>query len=272
MILMAFPLLFIACSGGPVRLHILEAGSLVIPFGEVEKEFERLHPDIDVLLEGHGSIQVIRHITEIHDEVDLAAVADHSLIPMLMYPAQLPDGQGAYADWTVSFAINHLGIAYTPESRYADEINSDNWIEILFRDDVTVGFSDPRFDACGYRALMLIKLAEDYYANPDIFEELVVNNFQSRIKVAEEDGVSVIRIPELLEPTQQRIILRGFSVQLLALLESHDVDYAFEYDSVAKQHGLEFLELPPQIDLSSSEHAGEYQKVRVSLTIADLPR
>ena len=137
--LILLPMLFIACSKEPVKLYILEAGSLVIPFGEVEKEFERIHPDIDVLLEGHGSIQVIRHITEIHDEADLAAVADHSLIPMLMYPIQLPDDSDTYANWTISFATNHLGLAYTPESRYADEINADNWVEIVFRDDVTVG-------------------------------------------------------------------------------------------------------------------------------------
>ncbi len=266
-ILMMLPTLFAnsSCSEAQVKLHILEAGSLIIPFEEVEKEFEELHPNIDVLMEGHGSIQVIRHITEIHDEVDLAAVADCSLIPMLMYPVQLPDNQGTYANWTISFATNHLGLAYTPQSQYADEINANNWFDILSRDNVTVGFSDPRFDACGYRAFMLIKLAEDHYRNPSIFEELVANNFQSKIKVIEEDSTSVIRIPELLESTKKRIILRGFSVQLLALLESHDLDYAFQYKSVAQQHGLEFLELPHQIDLSSNEFSTDYQKVKVEL-------
>jgi molybdate/tungstate transport system substrate-binding protein len=262
---MAMVFLQHGCTREPVQLHILEAGSLVIPFAEVEKEFEKRHPDIDVLLEGHGSIQVIRHITEIHDEVDIAAVADYSLIPMLLYPAQLPGNQGPYADWTINFATNRLGLAYTPQSAYSDEINSENWYEILSRDDVTFGFSDPRFDACGYRSLMLIKLAEDYYDDQDIFKRLVAYNFQPRIKASEENGVYAIQIPESFEPTAERVTLRGFSVQLLALLESRDLDYAFQYESVAKQHGLEFLGLPAQIDLSTEEYFGDYQKVRVKI-------
>jgi len=36
-----------------------------------------------------------------------------------------------------------------------------------------------------------------------------------------------------------------------ALLESGDIDYAFEYLSVARQHRLEFLSLPSEIDLGS---------------------
>ena len=253
------------CTSEPVRLFILEAGSLVIPFAELEEEFEKQHPDIDVLLEGHGSIQVIRHITEIHDEADIAAVADYSLLPMLMYPAQMPDDQGTYADWTINFSTNKLGLAYTPESIYSDEINAENWYEILSRDDVTFGFSDPRFDACGYRSLMTIKLAEDYYSDYGIFKRLITDNFRTGIKVEEENGIYVIKIPELLEVTEDRVKLRGFSVQLLALLESRDLDYGFQYESVAIQHGLEFLELPPQIDLSSSEYSDEYKKVTVVL-------
>ena len=248
-----------------VQLHILLAGSMVIPFGELEEAFEQIHPYIDVLNEGHGSIQVIRHITEIYDEADLAVVADYSLLPMLMYPAQIPDGRGTYANWTISFASNRLGIAYTPDSLYADEINSDNWYQILSRDDVFFGFSDPRFDACGYRTLMLIQLAEDYYSSQGLFHNLVTSNFQAKIRISEADGVTTIKVPELFESTNKRIKLRGFSVQLLALLESHDIDYAFQYESVARQHGLEFLPLPGQIDLSSVDYASEYSKVRVEL-------
>jgi len=253
------------CSREPVRLHILEAGSLVIPFEEVEKEFERQNPGIDLLLEGHGSIQVVRHITEIHDEADIAAVADYSLLPMLMYPVQLPDDQGPYADWTISFATNCLGLAYTPQSAYSDEIDAGNWHEILSREDVTFGISDPRFDACGYRSLMLLRLAEDHYDDTDILERLIVRSFRPAIKVREEEGVCTIQVPELLEPIERRVTLRGFSVQLLALLESRDLDYAFQYESVARQHGLEFLQLPPEVDLSSAEHAHEYQRVRVKI-------
>ena len=130
---------------------------------------------------------------------------------------------------------------------------------------MSFGFSDPRFDACGYRTLMLIRLAEDYYSSQGLFYNLVTSNFQSKIKISQADGVSTIKVPELFESTNQNIKLRGFSVQLLALLESRDIDYAFQYESVTKQHGLEFLPLPEQIDLSSVEYASEYSKVRIEL-------
>jgi molybdate/tungstate transport system substrate-binding protein len=257
-----------ACSSGPqekVELVVLEAGSLVVPFDEIEEEFEKRHPNVDVQMEGHGSIQVIRHITELQAEVDVAVVADDSLLPLLMYQAKLPESDEPYADWNIAFATNRLGIAYNPTSVYADEINAENWYEILSRPDVRFGMSDPRFDACGYRALMLVQLAQDYYGDDSIFRKLIARNFTTAIRSLEQDGAWTILVPELLEPAVDRFFLRGFSVQLLALLESGDLDYAFLYKSVAEQHGFKFLELPREIDLSDSAYADRYQRVTVKL-------
>ena len=253
------------CSQKKTQFHILEAGSLLVPFDAIELEYEALNPDIDILAEGHGSIQVTRHITEIHDLADIAVVADHSLIPLLMYPVDMPDGDGPYADWTISFATNRLGLAYNSQSAHADKINIDNWLEILSMPELRLGFSDPRFDACGYRALMLFMLAENYYEDDTIFENLIANNFWPRITVIKDGDVASIRVPEILEPSNDRYHLRGFSVQLLALLESGDIDYALLYESVARQHGLEFLELPQEIDLSSADCAELYGKVSVKM-------
>ncbi len=43
------------------------------------------------------------------------------------------------------------------------------------------------------------------------------------------------------------------------------IDYAFEYKSVAEQHGLRYLELPAEIDLRSPEQRVRYEAVRVRL-------
>ena len=45
------------------------------------------------------------------------------------------------------------------------------------------------------------------------------------------------------------ILLRGASIQLIALLESGDLDYGFEYESVIRQHGLKLLSLPDEVNL-----------------------
>ncbi|MDD5190842.1 MAG: tungstate ABC transporter substrate-binding protein WtpA, partial [Dehalococcoidales bacterium] len=245
-------------------LKVFEAGSLMVPFAEIETAFEAKYPDIDVQMEGHGSIQVIRHITEIHQDIDIAAVADASLIPLLMYQTNTPEGK-PYADWTISFATNRLGIAYTKESKFAGEITASNWYDILMRNGVKFGFADPRLDAIGYRALILTQLAEAYYGDSGIFERTISQNFSPPIRTRLVDGKTNINVSELIDPKSANLLMRGFSIQLLALLESREIDYAFEYESVAKQHNLEFLELPPQIDLSSAQYADKYAQVQVSL-------
>jgi len=180
------------------RLNVFVAGSLAIPFVEMERAYEAQHPGVDVQIEAHGSIQVIRHVTEIHDQIDVVIPADYALIPMLMYASTVPETGEPYARWYAKFATNRLALAYTSESRYADEITSENWYEIISRPDVKYGLSDPRFDASGYRSLMVVQLAETYYNDPTIFERVYLGQFKEPIKVQKESGRHIIHVPELL--------------------------------------------------------------------------
>jgi hypothetical protein len=56
----------------------------------MERAFEEKRPDVDVLMEGHGSIQCVRHVTELEELADVVAVADYALIPMMMYETSIP--------------------------------------------------------------------------------------------------------------------------------------------------------------------------------------
>ncbi len=260
--------LFLSCnpeSSQRVQLRVYNADSLILPFLEIEKQYEIKNPGIDVIIEGHGSIQVIRAATELGEEVDVAAVADSQLIRLLMYDAPMKEKNGNYADWCIDFATNAMGIAYTDQSRYASEISSDNWYEIMSRPDVTIGLSDPRIDSLGYRVLMLMRLAECYYNDQELTDRMIGNGFVVGLKRKIADGLTTIIVPELLKPSQDRIILRSYSLQVLALLESGDVDYSFEYESVARQHGFRFLSLPKAIDLSSQDFLDSYRQVRVAM-------
>lgn len=257
-----------ACSNAPAtkktKLVVFEAGSLMVPFTQVEKEFEAANTDIDVEIQAHGSIQVIRHVTELGEEVDVVAVADYSLIPLLMYQTPMANGE-PFADWYIKPATNQLVLAYTPQSKYAEELNINNWYEILSRPEVRVGLADPRMDAVGYRTLMVTKLAEKYYGDRTIMQETVARYFTVPIIAREEDGVSIITVPELLEPSSDRMYLRGASMQLIALLQSNDIDYTFEYKSVVAQQGIEYLELPPEINLGDETCVDDYRQVRVKI-------
>jgi molybdate/tungstate transport system substrate-binding protein len=247
-------------------LVVFCAGSLIIPFAQLEEAFERYRPDVDLRNECHGSIQVIRHVTELHELIDVVATADYALIPMLMYESSDPESGKPYASWYIRFATNQLSLAYSTTSRYAQEINAQNWPSILARPDIKFGLADPRFDAAGYRALMVLRLAEDYYGDPAIFENLIQGRFVIPITIFEWDDYTEITVPEILEPVPDSgIVVRGASVHLIALLESGDLDYAFEYQSVIRQHGLSWVDLPPEINLGDAEYQDRYGKVQVKL-------
>ncbi|PKO11893.1 MAG: tungstate ABC transporter substrate-binding protein WtpA [Chloroflexi bacterium HGW-Chloroflexi-10] len=248
------------------KLVVFAAGSLIVPFQELEQAFEAVYPEIDVQMEYHGSIQVIRHVTEIHEEIDVVASADAALIPQLMFQSIIPETDQPYADWSIRFAGNKLALAYQKKSHYADEITSDNWAEILARPDVRLGLSDPRFDALGYRALMAFALQEAAQQNYSLFTPMFTGQFNPPVTIFREESSTQISVPEILETASSaHILMRGASIQLVALLQSGDIDYAFEYESVIRQHGLKMLALANTVNLGISEMDSFYRQVEVEL-------
>jgi molybdate/tungstate transport system substrate-binding protein len=255
-----------SASAEKTPLSVFAAGSLIIPFGDIEKAFEAKYPNIDVLAEYHGSIQVMRHATELHEPIDVVATADASLIPMLMYATKVPETGQSYADWYIRFASNHLALAYSPESKYADEIDAQNWAEIISRPDVKIGIADPRFDASGYRALMAFALSEIANKNYGLFGPMFDGQFTFPVTIFRGDELTTITVPEVLETKPAaHVVLRGASMQLIALLETGDLDYAFEYKSVIQQHGLKIMSLPAELNLGEQDHAELYKQVQVNL-------
>lgn len=247
-------------------LSVFAAGSLIIPFAEVERAFEAKYPNIDVQAEYHGSIQVIRHATELHEPIDVVVTADASLIPLLMYESRVPETDEPYADWYIRFASNRLALAYREGSIYADEINVENWTKVIARPDVKIGIADPRFDASGYRALMAFALTEMVTEDYSLFATMFDEQFSFPVTIFRGDELTTITVPEILETkSSSHIILRGGSVQLIALLESGDLDYAFEYESVTQQHKLEMVKLPAEVNLGDSELENFYSQVQVDL-------
>lgn len=222
--------LLLSCAKPAGKLPIFHAGSLAIPFAEISDEFNKLYPDIKILAEGSGSATTIRKVTELGRECGVVASADYKIIPKLMF--------SDYTEWYIIFASNQIVLSYTEKSQYQSQINADNWYEILLKKGVTYGRSNPDQDPGGYRTLMVWQLAEKYYKVPGIYQKLYG---------AAGD------------------MMRSKSVDLIALLESGDLDYAFEYSSVAKQHNLKYVVLPKEINLSSEQFKDFYAQARVEI-------
>jgi molybdate/tungstate transport system substrate-binding protein len=212
------------------QLQIFNAGSLTAPFEQISEEFNKTHPNVEILAEAAGSATTIRKVTELGKECGVIGSADYLLIPELMFPD--------YTDWYIIFASNEMCICYTDQSQFADDINGNNWYEILQRDGVTYGRSDPDQDPCGYRTLMVWQLAEKHYGVSGIYDSLY--------ETADD-------------------VMRPKSVELIALLESGDLDYAFEYSSVAQQQNLNYVKLPPEINLSDVDFEDFYAQAKVEI-------
>ena len=254
------------CGGDRRKVKLIYAGSLIVPFERLAAEFERTHPGVDVLTESHGSIQVLRLVTELGDRFDFAASADEQLIPPLMYDRTDPDTGKPYASWYCTFATTRMVLAISPKSPLVGELTSADWYRRITRPAVRFGLAAPRFDAAGYRALMVLQLAEREYADPYLFEDMMMGRFTHPVTVTEGPRLDVIDVPEILETQSgSNVVLRGASIELVALLESGDLDCAFEYESVARQHGLRYVQLPAAIDLGEAAHRADYRRVEVKL-------
>jgi molybdate/tungstate transport system substrate-binding protein len=214
------------------KLIIFHAGSLSVPFARMEKDFEAKYPKVDVLRETGGSTKMARMISELHKPADIMASADFKIIDKTLIPE--------HAQWNIRFATNQLALCYTDQSRLAGEITTDNWHEILGRKGVVWGHSDPNLDPCGYRSLMVLQLAEKYYNKTGLYKRLIANRPKKNI--------------------------RPKSVELVSLLITGNMDYAWEYLSVAVQHGLKYIVLPDKINLGNYKNDDFYKQAKVKVT------
>lgn len=236
-------------------LVVFHAGSLSVPFQQLEKEFseyaeENLGYRVTFQDEASGSVAAVRKVTDLGKNADVVGVADYTLIPQLM----MPD----YTDFYVLFATNEIVIAFTEHSKYAEEMKAhpERWYEILAREDVSFGFSDPNQDPCGYRSVMVMKLADYYYDKP-IFETLVEKNTNIYF-----NGSAVVA-PKDIQIKNDRVVIRPKETDLTGLVESRSLDYFFIYKSVAEQHNLSYITLPDEINLRDFNRADFYGKVSV---------
>jgi len=224
------------------KIIVFHAGSLSVPFSDMEKAFELKYPQYDVQREPAGSRACARKITDIGKPADVMASAAYKVIDNLLIPN--------YASFNAHFVTNELAIVYTDKSKYAKQITSINWPEIFMRDGVKVGHSNPNIDPAGYRAMLVTKLAEIYYKKPGFFKKLF--GYGDSYENGEEN--------------KSKVIIRPKETDLLGLLESGVFDYLYIYKSVAKQHGLKYITLPQEVSLKSNKLNNYYKQVSFKIT------
>jgi molybdate/tungstate transport system substrate-binding protein len=211
-------------------LVLFVAASLTKPLQPVLDAFTA-QTGIVIQRESGASLEHVRKITDLHRIPDVLLLADADVFPRYLVPA--------HATWYADFARNRMVVAYTAKSKHAGEITPDNWTTILQRGDVEVGRTDPSIAPVGYRTLLMFQLAERFYRKPKLASSL-------------------------LEHSPERNI-RPNAAELAALLAAGELDYIYDYQSVAESNGFRYVVLPPAIDLGDAQREKEYEEVSVQV-------
>ena len=75
---------------------------------------------------------------------------------------------GGWVDWYVTFAQSPLVIGYNPSSRFAADLKTKPWYEVLQEPGIRIGRTDPKLDPKGRLTLELLKKAAAVYKIPDL--------------------------------------------------------------------------------------------------------
>jgi molybdate/tungstate transport system substrate-binding protein len=216
--------------GGP--LVVFNAGSLARPLRSALDTFvARSNGAVRYEQEQAGSLETARKLTELGRVPDVIALADEDVFPQLLMPQ--------HVQWYIRFARNRMVLAHSNRSRFAGEITTENWWNVVQRPGVEVGRSDPNLDPAGYRTLMVFQLAERLYAKSGLAREL-----------------------EAAAPKRN---VRPKSADLVALAQTGELDYVWEYESVARASDLAFVRLPAELDLGTPAESALYAQARVSV-------
>jgi molybdate/tungstate transport system substrate-binding protein len=187
--------------------------------------------NVVVQRESGASLEHARKLTDLGRVPDVLALADVEVFPQLLMPKHVA--------WYAEFARNRMIIGYTDRSRQARQIDSTNWTQILAQPGVEVGRPDPNLAPAGYRTLLMLQLAEAYYHQPGLAKRILAN-----------------------APLKN---MRPNAAELAALLQMGELDYAFDYESVAFAYGFHAIHLPAAIDLGDPARASDYARATVRI-------
>jgi molybdate/tungstate transport system substrate-binding protein len=231
-----------AFAGSPAVLTVFGAGTLAVPFRALAQRFEKDNPGVAVRAEFGGSVKMARQITDLHRPADILAVADYSVIPKYLFAGK---GRAADAAWYAGFARNAITFVYTDNSKFANEVDGQNWYKVLARRGVEIGRSNPDTDPSGYQTVQMLDLAGRYYKDPGLAAAILAN----------------------APPAN----MRDTETSLISALQLGQIDYLAIYRSDALQHRFAYLKLPPQIDLSDPALAGRYAQAVAHTRNGDVP-
>ena len=227
------------------KLTIYRAGSLTAAFKPLIETFT-CQTGIQVTDVPGASVDKARQCTAGGAACDLYASADFTNIDLFLKPA-------GYADFTIIFAQGRMVLGYSasglaqknlppvadPASGAFDPPNSipkasANWFKILTSPGVAIGGGVPFLDPGAYRSFLIFQLAQKYYNEPMLYDELM-----------------------------QHLVIPGGAGAVPALGKLYDFQFTYEHSARAmakKNPDYRYVDLPAELNLSDSAKNDYYAK------------
>jgi molybdate/tungstate transport system substrate-binding protein len=132
---------------------------------------------------------------------------------------------GGWVSWYVSFAQSPLVLGYNPSGKFAAELKTKPWYEVLEEPGIRIGRTDPKLDPKGKLTVDLLKKASEVYKLPDL---------SAKVLGAPENPSQVL--PE---------------ENLVGRLQSGQLDVGFFYSTETTDLKIAAIPFPANISLSA---------------------
>jgi molybdate/tungstate transport system substrate-binding protein len=80
---------------------------------------------------------------------------------------------GDWVSWYITFAQSPLVIGYNASSKFAADLKSRPWYQVLQEPGIRIGRTDPKLDPKGALTVTLMKQAEAFYKSPGLSQKII---------------------------------------------------------------------------------------------------
>jgi len=128
---------------------------------------------------------------------------------------------GDWVSWYITFAQSPVVIGYNASSKFAADLKSKPWYQVLQEPGIKIGRTDPKLDPKGALTVTLMQQAETFYKSPGLAEKIIGAPDNSAQVLPEET--------------------------LVGRLQSGQLDVGFFYSTETADAKIPALALPPEI-------------------------
>jgi molybdate/tungstate transport system substrate-binding protein len=132
---------------------------------------------------------------------------------------------GDWVSWYINFAQSPVVIGYNPSSRFAADLKTKPWYEVLREPGIRIGRTDAKLDPKGALTVQLMAKAEQVYKQPGLAQAVL----------GAPDN------PAQVQPEES----------LVGRLQSGQIDVGFFYSTETADLKIASIALPPEVALSA---------------------